>query len=66
MAALDQFIRDEAVTKATGIPRSTRYAMIARGEFPRPIHLSKRSVAWPVSLIVAWQQARIADEEVAL
>jgi prophage regulatory protein len=57
MAAPDTFLRDDDVTKVTGVPRSTRYAMIARGDFPRPVHLSQRSTAE----ISAWQQARVAE-----
>ena len=42
----DTFLRDAEVTHLTGIPRSTRYELIERGEFPKPIKLGPRAVAW--------------------
>lgn len=61
----DQFLRDRDVTRATGIPRSTRYEMIDRGEFPTPIKLSKRIVAWSAAEVAEWQRERIAARDEA-
>ena len=33
--------------------------MIARGEFPAPVKISGRRVAWPLSTVNAWIQSRI-------
>ena len=44
----------------TGLSRSTIYARIAEGAFPRPIDLGGgRAVGWIESEIDAWLQARI-------
>lgn len=59
----DTFLRDPQVTAVTGIPRSTRYELIEKGEFPRPIRLSPRIVAWSGREIAAWQRKRIADRD---
>ena len=40
--------------------RSTLYSKIARGEFPAPIDLGARAVAWLESDIDEWIAARIA------
>jgi prophage regulatory protein len=56
----DTFLRAEEVTRVTGIPRATRYELIARGEFPKPIKLSQRMVAWSAAEIAEWMQSRIA------
>jgi prophage regulatory protein len=56
----DIFLRDREVTRVTGIPRSTRYELIGRGEFPRPVKLSERIVAWSAAEIEDWQRRRIA------
>ena len=51
------------MSRVTGIPRSTRYEMIERGEFPKPIRLSVRIVAWSAAEIADWQQRRIAERD---
>ena len=53
-------LRRHDVEHLTGLPRSTIYDKIAKGEFPQPIKLSMKSVGWLESEIAAWQQARIA------
>jgi prophage regulatory protein len=63
---VDTFLRDAVVTHRTGVPRSTRYEMIERGAFPRPIKLSPRLVVWSEAEIAEWQAARIAERGAAL
>jgi prophage regulatory protein len=52
-------IRLPEVKQRTGLSRSSIYALAARGEFPRPISLGRRSVAWVASEISRWIEARI-------
>jgi prophage regulatory protein len=47
------------VKTVTGLSRSTIYAMIQRGEFPAPIHLSVRAVGWPREAVEAFLARRI-------
>ena len=49
-----------AVLNATGLSRSTLYARVKLGEFPAPVKLGERSVAWPVESVRAWIAARVA------
>jgi prophage regulatory protein len=56
-------LRREDVERATGLPRSTLYDLVAKGRFPRPIRLGARSVGWLESEILAWQQARVAERD---
>lgn len=56
----DLHLRRPAVEAATGLSRSTIYDMMDRGEFPRPIRIGRRAVAWPESAIVAWLANRPA------
>ncbi|WP_080727592.1 AlpA family phage regulatory protein [Ralstonia solanacearum] len=51
-------MKDAEVVKATGIGRSTRYEMIARREFPAPIRLSPRRIAWRSADIDEWLKSR--------
>lgn len=48
-----------AVINATGLSRSTIYARVKLGEFPAPVKLGERSVAWPVESVRAWIAGRI-------
>jgi prophage regulatory protein len=56
----EQHLRRPAVESATGLSRSGLYAMMNKGEFPRPIRIGIRAVAWPESAVVAWLASRPA------
>ena len=55
------YLRRPAVEAATGLSRSSIYAMMDIGDFPRPIRIGKRAVAWPQSEIEAWLAQRPAS-----
>lgn len=40
------------------ISRSTIYAMMEAGTFPKPIRIGKRAVGWPDDLIQRWLDDR--------
>lgn len=50
----DNILRLPAVIAATGLSRSTIYARIDEGTFPRQISLGRRAVGWLESEIDAW------------
>jgi prophage regulatory protein len=54
----EHHLRRPAVEATTGLSRSSIYAMMDKGEFPRPIRIGKRAVAWPESAIVTWLGSR--------
>jgi len=56
--SLPQLLRLPAVLQATGLARSTIYRMIAEGNFPAPIKLAKRAVAWRPDHIRQWTNTR--------
>lgn len=60
-AQTSRVLRRRTVETLTGLARSTIYERMARGEFPRPIRLGPRTVAWLASEIDAWITARIAE-----
>ncbi|TPN57596.1 AlpA family phage regulatory protein [Mesorhizobium sp. B1-1-9] len=63
---VQNILRRDEVERATGLPRSTIYAKISAGQFPKPIQLSARAVGWLESDIADWQKARIdARDKVA-
>lgn len=50
----EKMLRRPAVEQLVGLGRSTIYAMIAEGTFPKPLKLGKRAVGWRESEITAW------------
>jgi len=60
-----RLIRLSDVTKRTGIPKSTIYALLKNNRFPRPVPLTTRCVAFVESEIEAWIDQRIAERDVA-
>lgn len=51
-------LRLPSVIHLTGLGRSTIYRMITRKEFPRPVRLGLRSVAWRQSDLSDWIEER--------
>lgn len=54
----DKHLRRPAVEEITGLSRTTIYEMMKRGQFPRPVRITGKAVAWPESVIVAWLASR--------
>ncbi len=59
MAAQPILLRLPMVMRITGLARSTIYKLIAQDQFPVPIRLSKRAVAWLQSEIDGWVSSRV-------
>lgn len=55
-------LRRPEVEAATGLSRSSIYAMMDSGDFPRPIRIGRRAVAWRESAIIAWLAGRPTTE----
>ncbi len=51
-------LRIRVVMRITGLGRSTIYRMMANQEFPPPVRLAKRVVAWRRTDLERWSQAR--------
>lgn len=52
-------IRLPVVQERTGLSRSTIYAFVSQGRFPKPVHLGARSVGWVDTDVQDWIRARI-------
>ena len=59
---MPRLLRLETVKEITGLSRSTIYA---DPNFPRPVKIGERSVAWVESEISEWIDARIAERTAA-
>ena len=53
-------LRREQVQALTGLARATLYKLIRAGEFPAPVRLTAKSVAWPSSSVLAWIDTRVS------
>ena len=65
MDHLEKIIRLADLPQFVGLKRTQIQEMIKRGEFPTPVRLSARRIAWLESEVVAWQQKQIAARNVA-
>jgi prophage regulatory protein len=59
--ATSKFSRLPAVMTRTGLGRSTIYKKISEDEFPKPIHLGPRAVAWIDQEIDEWMQSCVDE-----
>ena len=57
----DSLLRRPDVEELTGLSRAWIYAAMQRGEFPRPVRIGRRMVAWPKSVIDDWIEQRKAE-----
>ena len=64
IASYDQlstvFLRMPSVMQMTGLGRSTIYRLMAQQQFPCPVRLGVRAVAWRRSELDVWSQTRPA------
>jgi prophage regulatory protein len=52
------FLRLATVMRVTGLGRSTIYRLVADEQFPTPVQLTKRVVAWRRSDVEQWSAGR--------
>ena len=50
--------RRPVVSAETGLTRSSLYALMAKGEFPKPVRISARAVAWVGVEVDHWIETR--------
>lgn len=58
-----RLLRRAEVQERTGLPKTTIYDWMKRGQFPPPVRLSEMMVAWLESDIEAWIDAQIANSD---
>ena len=57
----ERFLTLRDVERLTSLRKSTIYALIQRGEFPKPVTITARRVAWVSSEIQAWIAVRVGE-----
>ena len=59
-APINRLLRRKEVERLVGLGRAHLYALIKKNQFPSPIKLTRRTVAWPEVDVIAWISERIA------
>lgn len=59
----DSIVSFKAVASRLGLSRAQIYAMVAYGDFPRPVRLSERRVGFVALDIDLWLERRIAARD---
>lgn len=54
----DRFLAPKRVAEMTSLHRTTIYRKVERGEFPAPVRLGERRIAFKESEVRAWMDAR--------
>lgn len=62
----DRFWRRKRVSEETGLPASTIYRLMQRGDFPQSVPLAGTTVAWLESEVRDWMEQRIRSRDEAL
>ena len=55
----DRLLRLPDVSAIVGIRKSSIYALMKEGKFPKCIYITSNTVAWPESAVLAWVNDRI-------
>jgi prophage regulatory protein len=55
--------RCQSVLEKTGLKRSSLYKLIKTGDFPKPIKITAKAVAWPSNEVEDWISERISGGE---
>jgi prophage regulatory protein len=59
----EKILRLPAVLEATGLKRTSLYALRRDGEFPQPVKIGKRCVGWRQGDIQNWiDQRQLAEQ----
>ena len=53
-----RLVRQTEASYITALPKSTMYLLISRNEFPKPVKISRRAVAWNLAELEAWLASR--------
>ena len=60
-----QILRLPTVQERTGLPRSSIYAKVAKGKFPKPVQLNGRAVGWLADEIADWISNQVVQSRAA-
>ena len=56
---MQNLVRLRSVIERTGLSRSTIYNLMAAGQFPKPVKISERCIAWPEEALQHWINGKL-------
>ncbi|MER9554659.1 AlpA family transcriptional regulator [Mesorhizobium sp. C416B] len=59
------FLRRPEVQRVTGLSTSSLYERMQAGDFPKPIRIGPKAVAWDEAEIAEWQERCLANRDKA-
>lgn len=59
----DRLLRRADVEAITGLKKSSIYALMREGKFPKCVCVTSKAVAWSESKVYAWVNERLAEQE---
>ena len=62
---MNRLIRRKEVEKMTGLVKSSIYLKIKEGDFPKPIKIGLRAIAWLEADIAGWIAAKVEKSKKA-
>ncbi len=63
MVSSEKLLRLPEVIQIVGLSRSTIYLLMQNENFPQPIKLTSRSVAWPQSRVESWIDNKMRSQD---
>ena len=63
MNMTNRILRLPDVLNLTGLARSTIYAKISAGQFPKPFKLGQRAVGWLEADVHSWIETKVLESE---
>lgn len=55
--------RYKSVLEQTGLKRSSLYKLMSQGDFPKPVRITAKAVAWPSNEVEDWISSRISANQ---
>lgn len=56
---MQQFLSPKAVCEKIALSRATLDRLVAAGNFPKPIHLTERRIAYDAQAVEAWMAEKL-------
>jgi predicted DNA-binding transcriptional regulator AlpA len=57
---MTQFLTPKAVCQRTSLSRASLDRLVAAGQFPQPLRITERRLAFEASAVEAWMQEKVA------
>lgn len=66
VAPRDKYLPLSKVLESTSLSKSTVYLQVKNGQFPKPVKLSQKRVAWLEREVLQWMESKQAQRPLEL